>query len=108
MSVLRTYRRAHGFSLEEFAARIGLKSKGHLNRLERDGQKASTDLAIRIDRVTHGAVPVRALRPDLSDVRVMQPSDSLDAPGAARDDRPPAAPADPAAGGQHPRQDLQP
>ena len=36
-----------------------------------------TDLAIAIDRLTDGEVPVSSLRPDLHDVRVLKPGQTI-------------------------------
>lgn len=50
--------------------KLGLRSKGHVSRLE-SGNGVTTDLAIAIDRLSAGKVPVHHLRPDLHDVRVL-------------------------------------
>lgn len=51
---------------------LRLKSKSHISRLEA-GVGVTTDLAIAIDRLSQGKVTVAGLRPDLHDVRVIQP-----------------------------------
>lgn len=55
------------------AIQLGLRSKGHVSRLEH-GVGVTADLAIAIDRLSEGDVPVRQLRPDLHDVVVIRPS----------------------------------
>lgn len=69
--MLSKWRESRGISQGELAEAIGLRSRAQISDIERGRQKASADLAIRIDRLTRGAVPVRALRPDLHDVRVI-------------------------------------
>ncbi|MCY1377704.1 hypothetical protein D9M69_652900 [compost metagenome] len=71
MSYLETWRRSQGWSQADLANKLGLRSKGHVSRLE-SGLGVTTDLAIAIDRLSGGAVPVAELRPDLHDVRVIQ------------------------------------
>lgn len=68
-----TWRKQAGLTRRELAIQLELRSPGRLADLINGRAPWPTDLAIRIDRLTHGAVPVRALRPDLSDVRVIQP-----------------------------------
>ncbi|WP_221415755.1 helix-turn-helix transcriptional regulator [Brevundimonas bullata] len=70
MSYLETWRRSQGWSQADLAHKLGLRSKGHVSRLE-SGTGLTTDLAIAIDRLSKGAVPVAELRPDLHDVRVI-------------------------------------
>lgn len=62
-------------SLRETAIQLGLQSPGRLSTLESGGDRWPTDLAIAADRLTGGEVPVRELRPDLHDVRVLHPGD---------------------------------
>lgn len=71
MSKLRTWRLSKGWSQGDLGLRLGIRSKGQVSRLER-GVGVTTDLAIAIDRLTSGEVPVAALRPDLHDVCVLQ------------------------------------
>ncbi|WP_286950547.1 MULTISPECIES: helix-turn-helix domain-containing protein [Brevundimonas] len=70
---LATWRKSKGLTLEQTAARAGIQSKGRMSRIERGIERCPTDLAIAIDRLTQGAVSVAELRPDLHDVRVIQP-----------------------------------
>ncbi|PZU74114.1 MAG: hypothetical protein DI531_08050 [Brevundimonas sp.] len=72
MSHLETWRRSKGWSQADLARKLGLRSKGHVSRLE-SGVGLTTDLAIAIDRLTSGTVTVADLRPDLHDVRVLHP-----------------------------------
>lgn len=46
-----------GLSRERFASTLGI-SRGYLSGLEHGKKLPSLDLAVRIDRLTHGAVPV--------------------------------------------------
>ena len=46
-----------GLSRERFTALLGI-SRGYLSGLEHGKKLPSLDLAVRIDRLTHGAVPV--------------------------------------------------
>jgi len=48
-----------------------LKSPGRLSTLESGADKWPTDLAIALDRLSAGELPVATLRPDLHDVRVI-------------------------------------
>ncbi len=66
------WRKSQGITLEAMASGVGLRSKGRMSRIERGVERCPTDLAIAIDRLTSGEVPVAALRPDLHDVRVLQ------------------------------------
>ncbi|WP_367268892.1 helix-turn-helix domain-containing protein [uncultured Brevundimonas sp.] len=76
MSHLETWRRSKGWSQADLARRLGLRSKGHVSRLE-SGVGLTTDLAIAIDRLSEGECPVAETRPDLHDVRVIRtPSES--------------------------------
>jgi len=71
MSKLRAWRLSRGWSQGDLGSRLGIRSKGQISRLEK-GVGVTTDIAIAIDRLTSGEVPVAALRPDLHDVRVLQ------------------------------------
>ncbi len=71
MSTLRAWRLSRGWSQGDLGSRLGIRSKGQISRLEK-GVGVTTDIAIAIDRLTSGEVPVAALRPDLHDVRVLQ------------------------------------
>ncbi|WP_287011348.1 helix-turn-helix transcriptional regulator [Brevundimonas sp.] len=78
MSYLETWRRSKGWSQAELAVKLGLRSKGHVSRLE-SGNGVTTDLAIAIDRLSAGEVPVAQLRPDLHDVRVLHDAEGAPA-----------------------------
>lgn len=69
---LAAWRKSQGWSQAQMASALRLKAKSHVSRLEA-GLGVTTDLAIAIDRLSGGAVPVAELRPDLHDVRVTQP-----------------------------------
>lgn len=69
-----TWRKRERITQSTLAERLGLGgSKGRISRLERKADKWPTDLAIKLDRLTGGEVTVAELRPDLHDVRVVQP-----------------------------------
>lgn len=70
---LSEWRKSKGWTQTALAHRLGLRSKTHISRLENSLERVSADLAIEIDRLSLGAVPVADLRPDLHDVRVIQP-----------------------------------
>ena len=78
MSQLETWRRSKGWSQADLASRLGLRSKGHVSRLE-SGVGITTDLAIAIDRLSAGECTVFDLRPDLHDVRVIRASEGVTA-----------------------------
>jgi len=65
------WRKQFGLSQNELAHRLGLKSRGRISSLESGAEPWPTDLAIAMDRLTRGQVPVADLRPDLHDVRVI-------------------------------------
>lgn len=67
------WRKSKGWSQSDLARRLGLRSKGQVSDIERGAERPSTDLAIELDRLSMGACSVRELRPDLHDVRVIQP-----------------------------------
>lgn len=73
---VRSFRKSKGWSQGQLATELGLASKGRVNTLENGKDSWPTDLAIAMDRLSRGAVPVRELRPDLHDVRVLQPGHS--------------------------------
>ncbi|WP_427792227.1 hypothetical protein [Brevundimonas diminuta] len=70
---LKAWRESKRLSQEDLAIQLGLRSKGRISRLESRADRWPTDLAIAVDRLSRGAVPVAELRPDLHDVRVIQP-----------------------------------
>lgn len=74
---VRSWRKSKGWRLEDLGIQLGLQSKGRVSRLERGVERWPTDLAITVDRISLGEVPVATLRPDLHDVRVVRaPADS--------------------------------
>lgn len=60
-----------GWSLNDLSIQLGLQSKGRVSLLERGVERWPTDLAIAMDRLSRGSVPIAELRPDLHDVRVV-------------------------------------
>lgn len=72
MSALAQFRMKRGLSQQQVADAVGLSSRGQVSDIERGHERASADIAIAIDRLTAGEVPVRELRPDLHDVRVIR------------------------------------
>jgi len=57
MNDLATYRKRAGLTQVQFAALLGI-SQGMACRLETGVARPSLDLAVKIERVTGGAVPV--------------------------------------------------
>lgn len=66
------FRAEKGWPQQRLAERLGLKSRGRVGDIERGAEQASAELAILMDRLSEGTVPVRLTRPDLHDVRVVQ------------------------------------
>jgi transcriptional regulator with XRE-family HTH domain len=71
------FRKSQGWTLKEMASRLGIQSRGRASELERGVIEWPTDLAIKMARLSDGALPVSALRPDLHDVRVLRPGESV-------------------------------
>jgi len=67
------WRKSKGMTQADLAKRLGLSSRGRISSLESGADPWPTDLAIAMDRISAGAVPVASLRPDLHDVRVIHP-----------------------------------
>lgn len=67
------WRKSKGMSQAALAERLGLASRGRISSLESGADQWPTDLAIAMDRLSKGDVPVAELRPDLHDVRVLRP-----------------------------------
>lgn len=55
-----------GLSQEQFAKRLGLKSKGHISDLERNGTTCSVEVALKIESLSEGRVPAASLNPDVA------------------------------------------
>lgn len=70
---LKSFRIARNWSQLDLAGQLGLKSRGQIADIENGKERPSADIAIKIDRLSAGVVSVRELRPDLHDVRVLQP-----------------------------------
>ena len=70
-----TFRKSQGWTLNQLAARLGIQSRGRASELERGVIEWPTDLAIKMARLSNGALPVSTLRPDLHDVRVLLPGE---------------------------------
>jgi transcriptional regulator with XRE-family HTH domain len=73
---LSNWRKSKGWSQADLAARLGLRSKAQISGFETGVLAPKADIAIAIDRLSCGAVPVAELRPDLHDVRVIRPAHS--------------------------------
>lgn len=73
MSKIAEWRRKSGLTQADLAIRLGFKSRAHVSALESGAERVSAEMAIAIDRLTSGEVTVATLRPDLSDVHVIQP-----------------------------------
>ena len=65
------WRKSKGMSQADLAVRLGIASRGRISTLESGADQWPTDLAIAMDRLSQGEVPVAELRPDLHDVRVI-------------------------------------
>ena len=72
----RKWRKSKGLSQVALAERLGLESRGRMSDLENGVVRWPTDLAIAMDRVSDGEVPVAELRADLHDVRVVRRSEA--------------------------------
>lgn len=70
---LSAWRKSMGWTQADLARKLGLRSKAHVSRMESRAERVSAEQAIAVDRLSGGAVPVAELRPDLHDVRVIQP-----------------------------------
>ena len=57
-----------GLSQEEFARRIGLKSKGQVSEIERDN-KCSAKVALEIERISEGQISAATICPAVALVR---------------------------------------
>lgn len=68
------FREKKGWSQQGLARSLGLSSRGRVGDIERGAERASAELAILMDRLSCGEVPVAVTRPDLHDVRVIQPA----------------------------------
>lgn len=66
------YRAKKGWPQQGLADRLGLKSRGRVGDIERGAEQASAELAILMDRISDGEVPVCKTRPDLHDVVVVR------------------------------------
>jgi len=65
---ITSLRKELGLSQEAFAARVGLRSKGHVSTLERTGL-ASLRVALEIERLSEGRIDASTLNPDVALVR---------------------------------------
>ena len=68
-------RKEMGLSQEAFAARVGLRSKGHVSDLERSGT-ASVRVALEIERLSAGRILARDLNPDVALVEEFRAEDA--------------------------------
>jgi transcriptional regulator with XRE-family HTH domain len=58
-------RKEIGLSQEQFAALLGLKSKGHVSNLER-GERPSVRVALELERLSEGRLRAADLNPDVA------------------------------------------
>jgi len=63
---LAELRKELGLSLEEFAALLGLKSKGYASELERRGSGCSIDVALKVEKLSEGRIPAATLNADVA------------------------------------------
>ncbi|MFC7378239.1 helix-turn-helix domain-containing protein [Brevundimonas sp. GCM10030266] len=68
-------RKELGLSQEAFAAKVGLRSKGHVSDLERS-QSASVRVALEIEKLSGGRIRARDLNPDVAMVEAFRASDA--------------------------------
>jgi DNA-binding XRE family transcriptional regulator len=54
-----------GLTLEAFAERVGLSSKGYASELERGG-RCSVKVALEIEKLSGGRIPAASLNPDVA------------------------------------------
>ncbi|WP_376751998.1 helix-turn-helix transcriptional regulator [Brevundimonas nasdae] len=71
---VKTFRISKGWSQNVLARHIGLRSRAQVSDIENSRERASAEVAIKLDRLSKGLCPVREVRPDLHDVRVIQPA----------------------------------
>lgn len=55
-----------GLSQNEFAAKIGLTSKGHMSEIERGKAQPSVRVALEIERLSEGRLPAASLNDDVA------------------------------------------
>lgn len=77
-------RKELGLSQEAFAARVGLKSKGHVSTLERTGV-ASVRVALAIERLSDGRIKAADLNPDVALVESFRAEAANDEAASAKD-----------------------
>ncbi|WP_438852472.1 helix-turn-helix transcriptional regulator [Brevundimonas nasdae] len=70
---VKSFRKSRGWTQIALAHQIGLQSRGQVADIERGREKASAEVAIKLDRLSRGLCPVHETRPDLHDVRVIRP-----------------------------------
>lgn len=75
---LANWRKTKGLSQADVAIQLR-RTKGRISTLEAGDETWPVELAIAVDRLTKGEVPVAQLRPDLHDVRVVQPESGAQA-----------------------------
>lgn len=63
---VRTLRQELGMSQEEFASRLGLKSKGHLSQIERGEAGASIRVALELERLSGGRIKATELNEEVA------------------------------------------
>jgi len=55
-----------GLSLGEFAAKVGLTSRGHMSEIERGLTQPSVRVAIEIEKLSAGRLPAASLNDDVA------------------------------------------
>lgn len=68
-------RKELGLSLETFASRIGLSSKGYASDIEK-GSTPSVRVALEIERLSDGRINAASLNPDVARVRAASTQDA--------------------------------
>lgn len=69
---VKSWRVSEKLSQSRLADHLGLRSRGQVADIESGRERASAEIAIKLDRLTRGKVPVHEVRPDLHDVRVVR------------------------------------
>ncbi len=68
-SPIRQLRDRRGWTLEQLADRIGLKSKGRMSEIERGVTEPSPEVALRLEEISDGLIDAAALSPLIAAAR---------------------------------------